>query len=65
MSAWKEWAVLGDQFESRPEEDDDLQAEAELTTRLIGAATESGAPLSQAEIDEALGVVVRRPPAKD
>lgn len=39
-----------------PLEDSELLAEVELTTNLIIAASESEATLSQAEIDELLGL---------
>lgn len=41
-------------------EDDDLLDEVELTTSLIIAASESEGPLSQARIDELLGVTPQR-----
>ncbi|HET9859587.1 MAG TPA: hypothetical protein VFQ19_07410 [Nocardioidaceae bacterium] len=40
-----------------PLEDAELLAEVELTTNLIIAATESEASLSEAEVDQILGVV--------
>lgn len=47
---------MHDQFDVTLE-DDDLLDEVELTTSLIIAASESDEPLSQARIDELLGVV--------
>jgi hypothetical protein len=41
-------------------EDSDLLVEVELTTNLIIAASESDDHLTDAEIDEVLGVVPRR-----
>ena len=44
-----------------PLEDAELLAEVELTTNLIIAATESEALLSEAEVDQILGVVGHAP----
>jgi hypothetical protein len=46
---------VADQFDVSLE-DGDLLDEVELTTSLIIAASESDGPLTQAEIDEILGV---------
>ncbi|QIK75191.1 hypothetical protein [Nocardioides piscis] len=53
---------MHDQFDVTLE-DDDLLGEVELTTTLIIAASESDDHLSQAEIDELLGVTPSAPPA--
>ena len=45
-----------------PLEDSELLAEVELTTNLIIAASESEATLSQAEIDELLGLELGEDP---
>lgn len=50
---------MHDQFDVTLE-DDDLLDEVELTTSLIIAASESEGPLSQARIDELLGVTPQR-----
>ncbi|MDT0202553.1 hypothetical protein [Nocardioides sp. AE5] len=50
---------MGDQFDVSLE-DADLLDEVELTTSLIIAASASETPLSQAQIDELLGVKPHR-----
>jgi acyl-CoA thioesterase FadM len=47
--------VPGDQFPLTVS-DDELLAEVTLTTALIEAATQAPAPLSQAQVDELLGL---------
>jgi hypothetical protein len=56
----KESQYVPDQFDVSLE-DSDLLGEVELTTNLIIAASETDDHLTDAEIDEILGVVPRRP----
>jgi hypothetical protein len=57
---FKELSSVPDQFDVSLE-DSDLLGEVELTTNLIIAASETDDHLSDAEIDEILGVVPQAP----